>query len=51
MRNPTALMIMFKMMTASDEFTTARVVAQPTPSDPPKVDSPECADTIGMAEP
>jgi hypothetical protein len=34
-------MTAFRMMTASDEFTTARVVAQPTPSLPPKVDRPQ----------
>src|ERR1700722_9567804 len=41
----------FSTMTASDEFTTARVVAQPTPSEPPKVDSPDAALTIEIAEP
>src|SRR5882724_487805 len=40
-----------KMMTASDELTTARVVAHPTPSEPPKVDRPEEAETTGMAAP
>ncbi len=44
-------MMKFKMMTASDELTTAFVVAQPTPSEPPKVDSPDVAETMGMAAP
>ena len=30
-----------RIMMDSEEFTTARVVAQPTPSDPPNVDSPQ----------
>ena len=31
----------FRMMIASDVFTTARVVAQPTPSEPPNVERPQ----------
>ena len=38
---PAPLMKKFRMMTVRDEFTTARVVAQPTPSEPPKVDRPQ----------
>jgi hypothetical protein len=30
-----------RMMTAREELTTARVVAQPTPSLPPKVERPQ----------
>jgi hypothetical protein len=44
-------MIAFRMMMASDELTTARVVAQPTPSLPPNVDSPQYPLTTGMAAP
>lgn len=40
-RNPAPEMKKFKMMIASDVFTTARVVAQPTPSEPPNVESPQ----------
>ena len=39
------------MITVSDVFTTARVVAQPTPSEPPKVERPEWPETIGIAAP
>ena len=39
------------MMTASELLTTARVVAAPTPCEPPWVDSPAWPDTIGMAAP
>ena len=38
---PAVEMKAFRMMMASDELTTARVVAQPTPSLPPNVDSPQ----------
>jgi hypothetical protein len=48
---PALEMKKFRMITARDEFTTAFVVAQPTPSDPPKVDKPEAADTTGIAAP
>jgi hypothetical protein len=51
MKNPAPEMSMSSTMTASDEFTTAFVVAHPTPSDPPYVDSPECPDTTGIAAP
>ena len=44
-------MMALRMMMASDEFTTARVVAQPTPSLPPNVDSPQYPLTMGMAAP
>src|SRR5580698_10173716 len=40
-RSPAVEMMAFRMMMASDEFTTARVVAQPTPSLPPNVDRPQ----------
>ncbi len=49
--NPTTEMTMLSMMTARLELTTARVVAQPTPSLPPKVLRPEWPDTMGMAAP
>ena len=49
--SPAAEMKKFRTMTASDEFTTARVVAQPTPSLPPNVLSPDCELTIGIAAP
>ncbi len=51
MKKPAPEMSMSSTMTASDELTTARVVAQPTPSDPPKVERPECPETTGMAAP
>jgi hypothetical protein len=51
MRKPAPEMKKFRMMIASEEFTTARVVAQPTPSLPPNVDSPQYPLTIGMAAP
>ena len=40
-RKPALEMMAFKMMTTSEELTTARVVAQPTPSEPPKVERPQ----------
>ena len=39
--NPAPEMKKFRMMIASDVLTTARVVAQPTPSEPPNVDRPQ----------
>ena len=39
--SPAVEMNALRMMMASDELTTARVVAQPTPSLPPKVDRPQ----------
>jgi hypothetical protein len=50
-RYATPEMQKFSTMTARDEWTTARVVAHPTPSDPPKVESPLAALTMGMAAP
>lgn len=41
MSKPAVEMSAFKTMIASDELTTARVVAQPTPSLPPNVESPQ----------
>jgi hypothetical protein len=38
-------------MTAIDEPTTARVVAEPTPSEPPKAVRPAWALMIGIAAP
>ena len=49
--SPAPEMKKLRMMTASELLTTARVVAQPTPSEPPKVDSPEWELTIGIAAP
>ena len=40
-RRPAPQMKKLRMMIASDEFTTARVVAQPTPSEPPNVERPQ----------
>lgn len=40
-RRPAVEMMAFNMMMASDELTTARVVAQPTPSLPPNVERPQ----------
>ena len=50
-RYPAALMKKFRMITVSDEFTTALVVAQPTPSLPPNVVRPARALTMGIAAP
>jgi len=44
-------MMKLSTMTASEEPTTARVVAEPTPSEPPNAVSPACALMIGMAAP
>lgn len=47
----TAEMMKSSTITTNDEETTALVVAQPTPSEPPLVRNPQYPETIGMAAP
>ena len=50
-QKPTMLSKRSRTITVSDELTIARVVAQPTPSDPPRVVNPQWLLAMGIAVP